>query len=233
MSALRNVLVAGAVVAGGLIAYRYARNRYFSGEIPQDYAPPKPEARKPGSVSADQLVTVRTGNPITKREKGMQYFPILSTRSVGGTIERTFRPTIDGYYTGRILNQSKKLYAEVQPVASSLSGMSGIVDDIITPSANAIETLQSLLTASRGMKSGGGNRRAMARQISAAKRAVRKTPEYAAFNAQCKARLLELNFENDLQNKKEIYWHMAPDILTGNCRFHTLDYSSNSGGGGT
>lgn len=229
MSALRNILIVGGVVIGGALAYRFARQRFFSGDVQQDYAPPKPAAPRPGSVVADQLVTVRTGTAITKREKGMQYFPILSTRSVGGTIERSFRPTIDGYYTGRILNQSKKLYAEVQPVSSST--LSGIAEDIIHPSANAIDTLQRLLYSSHGMRSGKGQRQAMARQIRQAQRAVRSTPEWRVLAAKCKAKVNELQAPLDAMNVGNIRWESNPDILTGNCRITFESYEPGGGGG--
>lgn len=171
MSAKRNILIAAVAVVGGYVAYRAVRSRFASSSIEQDYAPPVAPAYKPGAIRADQVVTVRSGTPITKKEKGMQYFPILSAKKVGLLTERSFRPTIDGFFTGRILTQSKREYAEVQPASSSLSGMGDISEDLIT----SLATITAQIDALAGTRPARGTRMALLRQKGAINRQMRSS----------------------------------------------------------
>jgi hypothetical protein len=255
MSAKRNILIAAVAVIGGYVAYRAVRSRFASSGIEQDYAAPVAPAYKPGAIRADQVVTVRIGTPIMKKEKGMQYFPILSAKKVGMLTERSFRPNIDGFFTGRILTQSKREYAEVQPASSSLSGMGdlgnciasvpaqintlagdrnagmdGIREDYVLPALDSVRVLQDLAFAARGARSGGGSRRQISRQLVAARKNVRNTPEYKALRAQCQKEVDKLNEPYVAMNVGNWRYEANPDILTGGCRIQQENFEVAGGG---
>lgn len=200
MSAIRNILIMSGVAVGGFLAYRYFGQRYFSGDIPQDYAPPTPDPYRPGVVRADQLSTVRTGTAITKKEKGMQYFPILSEKRVGLATERTFRPSIDGFYTGRILTQAKKQYAEVQPSSSSLSGMGGLYEDLVGSFASMTQQLDAL--SGKRIR---GERQSLMRQRVGIKRQIRTTPEFIAAQKTCSQLNSKMNAERRTSNLEDMF----------------------------
>lgn len=91
--------------------------------------------------------------------------------------------------------------------------------------------LAAIVQRGRESRSGSGARKNIARQLIAAKKDIRGTPEYKAFHSECQKRVNELNYMNDLSNQREIYWEMNPDILTRNCRIVQVHTYSGGGGG--
>jgi hypothetical protein len=128
--AVRNLAIVGVVAGLGWFAYR----RLFSTmapAVPADAgwpggtpgtattptagaaagSPMLPLASQPPVKKGEQVGT-KTLVTVTKKEPGYRYMKITATSSAG---VRTFRSSINGFFTGRLLNLKGKLYAEVRP----------------------------------------------------------------------------------------------------------------------
>jgi len=91
--------------------------------------------------------------------------------------------------------------------------------------------LTALMQRQRMIRSGGGSRGQIARQVSAAKKAIMQTPQGRALVSECQKKVMELQAPLDQMNVGNVRWQSNPDILTGNCRITFESYEPGGGGG--
>lgn len=121
------------LLAGAAGAAWFAYRKWFSsdtpsipgggwgGGMPPPVVTPTPGAQavstmlpldKQPAVKRGEKAGTKTQVVVTKKEQGYRYMKITATARDG---TREFRSSINGFFTGRLLNLKGRLYAEVRP----------------------------------------------------------------------------------------------------------------------